>query len=1101
MNLKETWLYRSFAIVASSALIFGSSSLTLAQETVESEVVEASVAEVVDNAASSVEEVVVTGSRLKRSTFTSISPLQIVTAEISRESGLVNAADILQTSTSAGGTQIDLTFSGFVLDNGPGSRTVNLRGLGANRTLVLINGRRLAPGGAEGAPYSPDAGLIPTALVSQYEVLTDGASSVYGSDAIGGVTNVILKTNLDGLNVEAGSSIPKYSGGDNRSLAITWGETYDKGFVGFGLDYSKDTHATYGSRPWMADCRKNYEIDSEGNYLSSDLYYTTTYGMKQTDCVPTALAGRTFVPAFGNQTGSIYYTPGFSNGGWGNFSEPVSPYGGFGIDSDGDGLADASYSDYSLNGTEYGQSGYLYPNFESVNTMLYGEYNFGGDANVTAFFEALYTEAEYDRVGSPPQLFPDVPANNPYNLCNPAAENGVDCGLAQDALFTNPVYTAAFGAYYEGLCANFGIPLVGCTPATFGLLSGPVGAVGTLPIVSVVGDRSSLDGDRKNTRVVAGFKGDLPFMNTGTLANWGFETYVSYSKNSGASHRYGIRGDRLDLALGNYSTTDTPCVNDTGVSMEDDVAPGCVAVNMYAPSLYEGVVGDFATQAERDYLFDSRDFDTDYKQTIFGASMAGDLYELEGGSVQASIGVEYRKDEIVSMPDAVARDGLFFGYFSDGGAVGSKDMKEMFVEVEAPLLAGRRLAKELNVNVSARLSDDEIYGSNTTESVKIGYRPVNSLLLRATYGTAYRAPNLRELFLMNQTGFGTISDPCYAPEEAIDLFTGEYIPENDLRDPIVLQNCAANGVDPTVARGFSSYSVELSTGGSLTLDPETADSWTAGFSWDQEFSNEFDLAVGATYYEVEIEGTIIEPSGGYIISDCYTSLTGNSPFCDRITRDLSDPTDPYITLLDAGFLNRDSEKARGVDVNLNYGDTWTISGKPFEVDVDIRGTRVIERSQLNITDSGEEDFYEFQGQWGFAKWKANSYVTVSWDQYRVLWSTRYTAAVDQNPLGIDPFSDIYDTAGTGFYGDTCQGPTYGDVTCRDVGFTDDYFVHSLSLTREEDNFGITIGARNILDEAPPRVDGNEITSVNNAAIGYGYDMSGRTYYILFGYAF
>ena len=1099
MNLKETWLYRSCAIVASSALIFGTSSLTFAQDTVESEVVEAAVAEVVDSAASSVEEVVVTGSRLKRSTFTSISPLQIVNAQISRESGLVSAADILQTSTSAGGQQIDLTFSGFVLDNGPGSRTVNLRGLGANRTLLLINGRRLAPGGAEGAPYAPDAGLIPSGLVSQYEVLTDGASSVYGSDAIGGVTNVILKQDFDGLNIEAGSYIPKYSGGDNRSLSITWGETYDKGFVGFGLDYSKDKRATYGSRPWMADCRKNYEIDSEGNYLSSDLYYTTTYGMKQTDCVPTSLAGRTFVSAFA--TGSIYYTPGFSNGGWGNFSEPVSPYGGFGIDTDGDGLADASYSDYSLNGTEYGQSGDLYPNYETVNTMAYGEYNFGGDANITAFFEAMYTEAEYDTQGSPPQLFPDVPANNPYNLCNPAAENGVDCGLAQDALFTNPVYVAGFGSYYEGLCASYGIPLAACTPSIFGLLSGPVGAVGTLPIVSVVGDRSSSDGDRQNMRLVAGFKGDLPFMNTGSLANWEFETYVSYSKNSGASHRYGIRGDRLDLALGNYSTTDTPCVNDTGVSMEDDVAPGCVAVNMYAPSLYEGVVGDFATSAERDYLFDSRDFDTDYKQTIFGASMAGDLYELPGGAVQASVGIEYRKDEIISMPDAVARDGLFFGYFSDGGAVGSKDMKEMFIEVEAPLLANKRLAKELNINVSARLTDDEIYGSNTTESLKIGYRPVNSLLLRATYGSAYRAPNLRELFLMNQTGFGTISDPCYAPDEAIDLFTGEYIPENDTRDQIILQNCAANGVDPTIASGFSSYSVELSTGGSLTLDPETADSWTAGFSWDQEFSNEFDLAVGATYYEVDIDGTIIEPSGGYIISDCYGSLTGNSPFCERITRDLSDPTDPYITLLDAGFLNRDNEKARGVDVNLNFGDTITISGKPFELDIDIRATRVIERSTLFITDSGEEDFNEYQGQWGFAKWKGNSYVTLRWDQYRVLWTTRYTAAVDQNPIGIDPFSDIYDTAGTGFFGDTCQGPAYGDVTCRDVGFTDDYFVHSLSATYEEDNYAITVGARNILDEAPPRVDGNEITSKNNAAIGYGYDMSGRTYYLLAAYKF
>ncbi len=1100
MIFKNTWLYKSLAFFASSAVIFGSSTL-LAQEEIESTDVEAEVADVVGSADAnaSVEEVVVTGSRLKRSTFTSISPLQIISADISREAGLMNAADILQTSTSAGGQQIDLTFSGFVLDNGPGSRTVNLRGLGANRTLLMINGRRMAPSGVEGAPYAPDSGIIPRGLVAQYDVLTDGASSVYGSDAIGGVTNVILKQDFDGLRIELNGTKPKYSGADNRNVSITWGETYDKGFVGFGLDYAEQTHATYGSRPWMAECRKNYEIDSEGNYRTNDLYYAVTYGMKQTDCVPTALAGRTFVSSFA--TGSIYYTPGFSNGGWGNFSEPVSPYGGFGIDSDGDGLADASYSDYSLNGTEYGQIGHLYPDNEDYTVMTYGEYNLGGDANVTAYFEAMYTSAEDSAISSPPQLFPDVPAMNPYNLCNPMAENGVDCGLAQDALFTNPVYTAGFGAYYEGLCASYGIPLAGCTPATFGLLSGPVGAVPTLPIVSVVGDRSSRVRELETTRVVAGFNGDLPFMNSGSLANWTFDAYVSYSKSAGYSARYGIRGDRLDLALGNYSIMNIPCQNDLGIAMEDDVAPGCVAVNMYAPSLYEGVVGDFATQAERDYLFDAREFDTDYEQTIFGASMAGDLYELPGGSVQASIGVEYRKDEIKSMPDAVARDGLFFGYFSDGGAVGEKDMKEVFVEIEAPLLANKQLAKELTLNVSSRLTDDEIYGSNTTESVKIGWRPVNSLLIRGTYGTAYRSPNLRELFLMNQTGFGSIFDPCYAPDEAVDLFTGEYNAENDPREQQVLDNCFANGVDPTVATGFASYSVELAAGGSLTLDPETSDSWTAGFSWDQEFSNEFDFAVSSTYYEVDIDNTIVEPSGQYIVNDCYNSLTGNSPFCSRISRNLSDPTDPYITLLDAGFLNRDNEKARGVDVNINFSDVLTIAGKPYDLAVDIRGTRVIERSTLFITDTGAEDFNEYQGQWGFAKWKANSYVTLEWDQYRVLWTTRYISDVDQNPLGIDPYSDIYDTNFTGTYGDTCEGEAYGDLTCRDVGYADDYFVHSLSLTYEEDNYAVTVGATNILNEEPPKVDGTEITSKNNAAIGYGYDMLGRVIYVNLGYKF
>jgi iron complex outermembrane receptor protein len=875
MSFKDNWLFKGMAIFASLALLFAAS-ISYSQETIESEEVEADSSES-EQVASSIEEVVVTGSRLRRSTFSSISPLQIITADISREAGLLSAADILQTSTSAGGQQIDLTFSGFVLDNGPGSRTLNLRGLGASRTLILINGRRMAPGGAEGAPYAPNLGDIPQGLVGQYEILTDGASSVYGSDAIGGVTNVLLKKDFTGLEIaNISATFPKYDGGENQTLALTWGKSWDRGFVGGGFDYNNQESATYGSRPWMSECRKNYEIDSEGNYRSQDLYYGETYGMEISDCVPSGLARRVFVP--GMSTGSIYYTPGFSNGGWGNFSEPVSPYGGFGIDTTGDGFADASYSNYSLNDTDYSRSGHLTGNYESMAFMAFGEYTFEGASNLTAYFETLINDSTYDSVGSPPQLFPDVPANNPYNLCNPNAVNGVDCGLAEDALYTNPAYMASFGAYYEGLCAGYGIPLAGCTPATFGLLNGPIGATGTLPIVSVKGDRSSSDQAFNNVRFVAGIRGDMPENFLGSLNDWEFDMSISYSKSKGESHRYGIRGDRLDLSLGNYSTTDTPCVNDTGTAMADDVASGCVAVNMFAPSLYpEDIVGEFATQAETDYLFDSRDFDTEYEQTVFIATTRGPLFEMPNGygPVQASFGVEYRKDEINSIPDAVARDGLFFGYFSDGGAIGSKDMSEAFFEMEAPLLKGEKFAQSLDLNVSARITDDEIYGSNSTYSAKVGWRPINSLLIRGTYGTAFRAPNLRELFLMAQTGFNTIFDPCYVPEEALDIFTGEYNSALDPREAYVLDNCRATGMDP-LTPGFASYSVEQSTGGSLTLDPETSDSWTAGFSWEQEITNEFDFGVGATYYEVDIDNTIIEPNGQYIVNDCYYTLTGQS---------------------------------------------------------------------------------------------------------------------------------------------------------------------------------------------------------------------------------
>jgi iron complex outermembrane receptor protein len=117
------------------------------------------------------------------------------------------------------------------------------------------------------------------------------------------------------------------------------------------------------------------------------------------------------------------------------------------------------------------------------------------------------------------------------------------------------------------------------------------------------------------------------------------------------------------------------------------------------------------------------------------------------------------------------------------------------------------------------------------------------------------------------------------------------------------------------------------------------------------------------------------------------------------------------------------------------------------------------------------------------------------------WRTFYLAAVDQDVEAIDPFSDHLDTAETGFFADTCYGVVNDDVNCRDVGFAEDYMLHTVSLRFSEDNWYASLGVRNLADKEPPRVDGNEISSVNNAAIGYGYDLMGRTVYANFGYNF
>jgi iron complex outermembrane receptor protein len=132
------------------------------------------------------------------------------------------------------------------------------------------------------------------------------------------------------------------------------------------------------------------------------------------------------------------------------------------------------------------------------------------------------------------------------------------------------------------------------------------------------------------------------------------------------------------------------------------------------------------------------------------------------------------------------------------------------------------------------------------------------------------------------------------------------------------------------------------------------------------------FGLGASYYEVDIDNTIIEPNGQYIVNDCYYTLTGQSAFCDRISRD----ADSAIDLLDNGFLNRDNEKARGVDVNITFADDLLIGKNVFEIEFDARATRYIERSTLFTDDDGNVDYEDYAGEWGFPSWKGESTLAV-----------------------------------------------------------------------------------------------------------------------------
>ena len=1081
---------QKLSLATLAAIAFISAQSSLAQESTVTEDLEESAVETTagDNAApvpqASVEEVVVTGSRLRRDTFSSVAPLQIITTEFAKEAGLIDAADILQGSTAATGQQIDLTFQGFVLDNGPAASTVDLRGLGANRNLVLINGRRVSPSGVEGAPAAPNLNLLPRSLVERYDILLDGASSVYGSDAIAGVVNAILRKDFDGLEVEIFGNQPVQSGGDSTTVTASWGFNTDRGVFGVGAEYVKSTKASLGDRDWTGDCTSNVEIDENGAIRTQDQYWESIGYPSYGNCAFQTVAARTFIPSIA--AGSIYYTPGYSNGGWGNFSESGDPYTGQGADGNGDGVGDVNLYNYDFNGKPASLDADLFPASTRYNIMAYGEYTLEGEANLTPYFEANYSYLEIDSKSGEGQLFPTVPALNPYNLCNPNQPDGVDCGLAMGAYLDNPSIAA-------GIANTFGL-----TPAQFrdfgivDLYPGALGPVDTVPIVSVRGDRNITEVEQSQMRFVAGIGGDIPFMNFGPVEDWSFDAYVSYSLSDGKSTRYGVREDRLEYALGYYSSTSTPCENDVGATLRSDATAGCVPVNMYAPSLYPvgQVVGDFGSAAERNYLFDTRNFDTEYEQIVISAYATGDILELPAGEVAFGLGAEVRFDDISSNPDAVAAEGLFWGFFSDKGAQGDRQVNEIFAEIEIPILANMPLATELNLNLSGRITDDEYYGTNTTESVKIGWRPAEPLLIRGTWGTAFRAPNLRELFLAGSTGFLNVSDPCYVPDGALSELTGEYLPENDNRDPQVLANCAATGVDPTLANngGFNTYSVEVQAGGSLELDPEESESWTVGFAYEQDFSNNFDLSIGMTYYEIDITNTVIEPSTGFIVGDCYFDEAGNaaSVFCDRITRDFSDPTDPRIVFMDLGFINRDQEVARGVDYNIFFRDTINL-GAPLDFSANLTASKLLERSTEFVNADGSVDRETYQGEWGFPEWQAQLALRLTWDRWTATWETRFIDSVDEDVDNIDPFDSV---AGLS---DTCFGPP-NDVLCRDFAEGDDYFLHSTSLFYDADSWTVGAGIRNVFNQEPPVVDASEVLGYSNTPIGYGYDLQGRTFF-------
>lgn len=372
-------------------------------------------------------EIVVTGSRIRSKEFTSASPVTVITAEKSSAAGLISASEILQSSTTASSSgQINNTFTGYVVGGGAGINTLSLRGLGAQRSLILLNGRRMPPAGVGGTVGPVDLNTIPSAFVSRYEILKDGASSIYGSDAVAGVVNVITRSNFEGLTVEGATNIAEQGGGESYTLSAIWGKSFDKGHLSVAVEGFEQKPLTIGQR--------------DGFACPTDNYY---YGSDRADAIdPTTGEIKCYTHGIEGYVGT--YGPVDAFGGLAFFgSRAVAP----GVTTNGvPGWAFIPYEARSFNDERAQNSTILSP-VKRATVFAQGEYRPDWLGGAELYTEILLTKRESEQVGWY-QFFPyyhEQSEINPFRV-----------GTAPVAAFLNwPNNTDTLADLgYPGLVAN-----------------------------------------------------------------------------------------------------------------------------------------------------------------------------------------------------------------------------------------------------------------------------------------------------------------------------------------------------------------------------------------------------------------------------------------------------------------------------------------------------------------------------------------------------------------------------------------------------------------------------------------------------------------------
>jgi len=832
-------------------------------------------------------DIIVTGSRIPQPNLEGISPVTTVNAADIKLSGTPKTEDLLNSLP-----QVFAAQSSTLSNGATGTATVDLRGLGTSRTLVLINGRRLMTGDPNSTSSAADLNFIPTQLIKRVDVLTGGASATYGADAVAGVVNFIMDKDFEGFRIDANYGFYQHNN-RNKITPPLLNARQAQGFSGYGYpDGSVTDGGTFDG-----------SVSFGGKFDDERGHFMAYVGYRKAK--PVLQSNRDYSACTIQLTGARLTNPTRLN--------PAAP-----LQCGGSATSATGTAFYFVTSTTSSTVGALGPGTLTQGTL--NRYNFAPtnyfqrpDERYTAgafvdyeisdavkpYMEFMFMDDRTVAQIAPSGDFgntltincdnPLMSASQLSQICNPG-------NLINGFIGTFPTaVNAGYNPNPGNPVVNFVDPFDGHTynKAFFQLLRR-----------NVEGGPRINDLQHTAFRTVIGAKGDLG-------KGWSYDAYYQYGRtNYSQVYSNEFSAARLTRALDVVDDPRVAGIQPICRSALDGSDPTCVPYDVF---------GGTPSAASLAYLDATGFLKGQTSQQVLSGSLTGDLGELgfktpwSDDGVAVAFGVEYRKDSLELKADNAFQTGDLTGQGAPTlDVAGNYKVKEILGEIEVPIVRDGFI-KNLTFNGGYRHSNYKLSSGRSinTETYKLGldFSPVSDVRFRGTYNRAVRVPNIQELFAPQYVGLDGSTDPCTgAPITAAQV------------------GCLAQGLSigqSVTANPAAQYNGLL--GGNPNLLPEIATTKTLGAVFTPRFIPGFNLTVD--WFDIKIKKAIQGFGADAILTAC---TSGNLTACGLVHRDPAGS----LWLTSNGYVedlqtNVGSFSTRGLEVNGNYsreiGNAGTMS--------------------------------------------------------------------------------------------------------------------------------------------------------------------------------